>query len=86
LGQLQNLSGKQVNLSQQLRGLSGTLTGDLSKIDANAETENQSIQQMSQSAGQLSTLAAALVQSNQNSATKLAKAKSDADQVASEMP
>lgn len=86
LGQLNDLSQQQVNLSQKLKHLSQVLTGSLSTIDSSAVQENGSVQQMAQSANQLATLANQLLNSNQQSAGKLAEAKSDAEQIASEMP
>lgn len=86
LNGLNKLSLEQVQLSHQLNGLSRSLVTSLSGIDQSAVSENRSLQNMDQTASQLSTTAAQMVVSNQQSAAKLAQARSDADTVAREMP
>lgn len=86
LNQLQKLSLQQVQLSRQLHSLSGSLVDSLSTVGSSAQNENQSVARMAQTAQHLSSTAKQLLASNQQAAAKLSQARSDADQVAREMP
>lgn len=86
LAHLNELSKKQVELSDSLHNLAGTLSTDLKNVKQSSASQDSSVQQMLDSASSLSRLAKEIADVNSTIANKLERAKNTTAEVESEMP
>lgn len=86
LANLQQLSQKQIELSDSLNGLANTLSSDLSSVEQNSAQQKNSVQQMLNTSASLSRSAKEAVDLNEQIAGKLDKATSASAEVVKSMP
>lgn len=86
LANLQNLSGRQVELSTSLNKLAQSLDADLQRVNNSSAQQKGSVEQMMQATDSLARLAKEVTDINSGIAEKLDRASKATGQVVSNMP